>query len=244
VRPGEGLNGSDRVTLIWPDNAVKKQWLEVTVRATPKTGLASPYVFYFGNAVGETGDVPGNAEVLVNDALRILSNLRLAVDITNPFDIDRDGNVLVNDALVALGNLVAGAQALQWIDLSGLAPAGSVLTSQSPLIHEALATPVATPLLAVTNKNAEASSRSLSTTIDGRGNLAIEISGDVIGPCRLQSTDALGTAPWTNMDFQASVTSENTRRWVLPIEAGTHQRFYRVMSILPTTSGNKLATGL
>ncbi|MDP6637593.1 MAG: lamin tail domain-containing protein, partial [Phycisphaerae bacterium] len=54
VRPGEGVGGSDRVTLVWPDGAIANQWVEVTVLATADTGLAAADVFYFGNAVGET----------------------------------------------------------------------------------------------------------------------------------------------------------------------------------------------
>ena len=30
MRAGAGLNGSDRITLIWADGVIKKQWLQVT----------------------------------------------------------------------------------------------------------------------------------------------------------------------------------------------------------------------
>ncbi|HZN69103.1 MAG TPA: right-handed parallel beta-helix repeat-containing protein, partial [Tepidisphaeraceae bacterium] len=39
VRPGAGFSGTDRVTLVLPDGAVRNTWLRVTVRATPNTGL-------------------------------------------------------------------------------------------------------------------------------------------------------------------------------------------------------------
>ncbi|MCK4276210.1 MAG: right-handed parallel beta-helix repeat-containing protein, partial [Phycisphaerae bacterium] len=55
VRAGAGAGGSDRITIIWADNAIEKQWLQVTVLATANTGLATNDVFYFGNAIGETG---------------------------------------------------------------------------------------------------------------------------------------------------------------------------------------------
>ncbi len=48
-RAGEGVDGSDRVTIIWADGTIQKQWLQVTVLATANTGLAEPDVFYFGN---------------------------------------------------------------------------------------------------------------------------------------------------------------------------------------------------
>ena len=54
VRYGAGVGGADRVTLIWPDNAIEKRWLQVTVQATATTGLAANDVFYFGNAIGDS----------------------------------------------------------------------------------------------------------------------------------------------------------------------------------------------
>jgi len=54
VRPGEGVNGKDRVTIIWADGAIQNQWLRVTVLPTAETGLASEDVFLYGNAVGDT----------------------------------------------------------------------------------------------------------------------------------------------------------------------------------------------
>ena len=42
VRAGAGVNGSDRVTLLWPDNAIQKQWLQITVKADAVTGLVGP----------------------------------------------------------------------------------------------------------------------------------------------------------------------------------------------------------
>ena len=61
VRPVDGL---DRVTLIWADDAIRNQWVEVTVRATANTGLAVDDVFYFANLVG---DCDGNGEVGSSD---------------------------------------------------------------------------------------------------------------------------------------------------------------------------------
>ena len=59
VPPGAGLDGADRVTLIWADGAIRNRWLQVTLRATEVTGLAATDVFYVGNAVGESGNAPG-----------------------------------------------------------------------------------------------------------------------------------------------------------------------------------------
>ena len=56
VRAGAGLDGADRVTLIWADGVIRNCWLQVTVLATDATGLAENEVFYVGNAVGESGN--------------------------------------------------------------------------------------------------------------------------------------------------------------------------------------------
>src|SRR5205823_4948721 len=63
VFPGAGTNGSDRVVIIWADNAIQKQWLQVTVLATSITGIPANDVFYFGNAISETSNSPANAAV-------------------------------------------------------------------------------------------------------------------------------------------------------------------------------------
>ena len=36
------VNGIERVTIIWADNAIENEWLQVTVKATADTGLRSP----------------------------------------------------------------------------------------------------------------------------------------------------------------------------------------------------------
>ena len=69
VSPGMGVGGSDRVTIIWPDGAIKNQWLQVVVRANENTGLLDDDVFYFGNAVGESGNAAGNAIVNATDEI-------------------------------------------------------------------------------------------------------------------------------------------------------------------------------
>jgi hypothetical protein len=94
--------------LIWPDGAIRNQWLQVTVLADAVTGLAAADVFYFGNAVGETGDVPGDTLVDRWDAAAVAANPRGPDDpapITDPYDFNRDG--LVDAADVALAETYA-----------------------------------------------------------------------------------------------------------------------------------------
>ncbi|MBW7992876.1 MAG: hypothetical protein FVQ84_23075 [Planctomycetes bacterium] len=44
-------SGMDRVTLIWSDNAIQNQWLQITVLPNINTGLSLADVFYFGNDI-------------------------------------------------------------------------------------------------------------------------------------------------------------------------------------------------
>jgi len=64
VRAGAGVVGSDRVTLIWADNAIENRWIEVTVKAGGNTGLAADDVFYFASSIG---DCNGDGVVDIND---------------------------------------------------------------------------------------------------------------------------------------------------------------------------------
>ena len=93
VRQGEGANGSDRVTITWKDGAIRDQWLRVTVRATAATGLAAEDVFYFGNAIGDTGDSAADAQVTTADLAAVRTHGRQPCAIEDPCDIDRDGQV-------------------------------------------------------------------------------------------------------------------------------------------------------
>ena len=92
VRPGAGIGGTDRVTLVWPDGAIRNSWLELTVRATPRTGLATAQVLYFGNLVG---DVAGNSSRV--DAADLVAvrraGPRTAAGVGDPFDVNRDGRI-------------------------------------------------------------------------------------------------------------------------------------------------------
>ncbi|MEN6450965.1 MAG: FG-GAP-like repeat-containing protein [Thermoguttaceae bacterium] len=110
-------NGSIRVTLIWADNAIQKEWLQVKVLATAGTDLAAPDVFYFGNAVGESGDSTGNAWVNATDAVAVGSHIQVSprVGVTNRYDYNRDGRVNATDAVLVGGNVAIGPNALQLV---------------------------------------------------------------------------------------------------------------------------------
>lgn len=99
VRP---IAGSNRVTVAWADGAITNAWLQVTVLANAATGLAAPDVFYFGNLVGETGDDPSALAVTAADLAAIAANNGAPVDVTDPYDINRDGAVGDSDHGLAL----------------------------------------------------------------------------------------------------------------------------------------------
>ena len=124
VRNGEGDGGSDRVTIIWTDGQIRNQWLQVTVKATDNTGLADEDVFYFGNAIGETGDSPGDAEAIANtevnflDILEALDHLIPSTEtatLENRFDFNRDQRVNMIDLVIARDSATDSATALQLI---------------------------------------------------------------------------------------------------------------------------------
>jgi hypothetical protein len=230
LRRAAGVNQSDRLVLIWPDNAIEKEWLQVTMLANLRTGLNRPYVFYFGNAIGETGDVPGKADVLVNDALRILSNLATGVQISNPFDIDRDGKVLVNDALATLNNLVAGSPALQWIDLTGFSPSSFDNTLPQALSGEVrIASMLPGGSIDPGGAIPQPDELPLRITLDELNHLVLEVPRLPGVSHRLEATTAIGSQPWLQLDLPAGNAMNKADRWILPIDPESLQRFFRVV---------------
>ncbi len=103
VSQNVGVAGSDRVTIIWPDDEIQDEWLQVTIKPTVDTGLTHADVFYFGNAMGESGDSPAHALVNAFDRAGPRDNAGSAT-IVNRFDYDRDGNADGADISIARDN--------------------------------------------------------------------------------------------------------------------------------------------
>lgn len=97
VRPGEGTNGSDRITLTWPDGSITARWLRVTTRATAATGLASDDVFLFGNL---PADASGNGLVNIGDLAVLALEFGSVGDEILLSDFNRDGIVNIGDLSV------------------------------------------------------------------------------------------------------------------------------------------------
>ena len=123
VRLGAGVSGSARVEIVWPDGAIQKQWLQVTVKATPNTGLTTADVFYFGNAVGESGNTAADAIVDAVDAQGAQNNPLNPAPITSIYDFNRDGLVSAADATVATNNATTAGTALKLIATPALVAA-------------------------------------------------------------------------------------------------------------------------
>ncbi|MBN2474574.1 MAG: hypothetical protein JXB62_08195 [Pirellulales bacterium] len=118
IQPHAGVAGSDRVTIVWPDNAIQNQWLQATVLATADTGLAEHDVFYFGNAVAEAGNTATDAKVNATDMLLARNNPRTFLDpatIDFPYDYNRDARVDATDMLLARNNQTHFLNALRLI---------------------------------------------------------------------------------------------------------------------------------
>ena len=103
---GDGSDASSltRITLIWPDGVIDNTWLQVTVRATAATGLGEDDVFYFGNAVGESGNSTTDAQVNAHDMAatrRHYGTLTGPGAVASPLDINRDSQIDDRDTRVS-----------------------------------------------------------------------------------------------------------------------------------------------
>jgi hypothetical protein len=133
LRAGAGTGGADRYTLIWPNSAIQKTWLQITVLANFSTNLAASDVFYFGNALGDVGNTSANAIVTSADESLIRLNFTTGfgtVPVTSPYDIDKNRFVQTSDAALSRANQTTAFTALRLF----VAPAAS-----SPLASSHLA---------------------------------------------------------------------------------------------------------
>ena len=141
IAPGEGTGGSDRITLIWPDNLIGKQWLQVTFLASESTGLLADDVFYFGNAVGETGNSAADAKVNAFDMLGVRDHQR---NFLNPapldfaYDFDRNARVGAADMLIARNNATHFLNALRLITVPNGKAAEHPVIRQEVSAHDSI----------------------------------------------------------------------------------------------------------
>jgi len=161
VRTGEGEGGSDRVTLLWADNAIQKQWLQVTVLSDANggsLGLAENDVFYFGNSIGETGNSPSNTFVDGTDFVGVRDNPHNFLDrapVTDAYDINRDSFVDGTDLVLVRDNNTNFLNCLKLIGVpaaTGGAESMLVLSLASEPMVMTASSPEPTPALAEEGK--------------------------------------------------------------------------------------------
>jgi len=107
-----GNDGDTFADIVWANNAIQEQWLQVTVLADANTHLASNSVFYFGNEIGATGAstaMTPNGEVLrvtASDVVATQNNVSLlqSVPISDVYDYNRDGKVTAADIVLCQNN--------------------------------------------------------------------------------------------------------------------------------------------
>ena len=124
LRRGKGAGASDRVSLAWSDGVIRNTWLQVTVKANERTGLAAPDVFYFGNLVGETGDRGTPLRVTAADFTQFRAQMSVTrpSDKTSRFDFNRDDRVRVTDLALLRAQLGRSLVTLTAPPVEGAAP--------------------------------------------------------------------------------------------------------------------------
>ncbi len=112
-----GPNGDTFADIIWGDNTIQNEWLQVRVLANSDTRLSSTDVFYYGNAIGSTGTSPSSAQVTAADVSATQAAIGPAVvGITNLYDFNRDGRVTAADKTI-VQDAVASSSVLQLISI-------------------------------------------------------------------------------------------------------------------------------
>lgn len=101
VRAGEGVNGSDRIEILFADATITNEWLQVTMKADASTGLTVPDVFYFGNLVGGTGQHVNIAIVNTTDISIAKQAVNSPATITSIADFNRNGIINITDVSIA-----------------------------------------------------------------------------------------------------------------------------------------------
>jgi hypothetical protein len=101
------------------------------MHAQPHLNLAADDVFYFGNAIGETGNSPTDTAVDTADELRARGHATTPgnASITNAYDFNRDKQVDIQDQLIARANR-SGLSPLQLITLPSAASATAVMVTE------------------------------------------------------------------------------------------------------------------
>jgi hypothetical protein len=167
VRPGAGVNGLDRLELIWPDKAIRNTWLQVIMKGNDvtggndtNTGLGSSLIFYFGHSLADTGsDSATLASVDMNDELGVRGHyvqLFKNIPITNLYDFDRDGTVSAIDELAARNNYTKLLTVLHYLNLASPPASPQGDPAASPAAAMPLTSTAASPVASLTGSITQA----------------------------------------------------------------------------------------
>ncbi len=136
-----GSNGSKRVKIEFPDNAIRNTWLRVTMLANANTGLAANDVFYFGNAVGDmnVGNTGSPITVQMNqeDVSALRGNLSLGANsaaVSNIYDLNKDGRVNAID--LSLATQSRSTRSIRFFTAPATLRLAIIPTSSVPFITE------------------------------------------------------------------------------------------------------------
>jgi hypothetical protein len=114
------------VTVTWASGVIRRQWLQVTTKATAATGLLQSDVFYFGNSVGEIFNSTTDTRVNALDISFVRLNMTNNAVISSRFDCNRDRSVNSADINAVRLNLTIGSAFLQLISTPSAAPVGPI----------------------------------------------------------------------------------------------------------------------
>jgi hypothetical protein len=127
---GAGVDGSVRLELVWDDNVIQNAWVQVTLKANENTGLAADDVFYFGNAIGDTGNSSTDVVVDTADMGGAQNNHTATASITNLYDFNRDKVVDATDEMIVQNNY-SGLSPLLLISVPGAPGSGVSLENEA-----------------------------------------------------------------------------------------------------------------
>jgi hypothetical protein len=150
VRPGEGVGGSDRVTLTWDTSSgavFDTTWLRVT--AGTSLGMNEPDVFYFGSAPGE-GSGGSDASVDGSDEIGARNNAHVFGDLApvdDAWDYNKDGLVDGTDQIFARNNQTGFADRLELFSAPLVAPVAAGLVASDDNTTNSIAAPTAAALV-------------------------------------------------------------------------------------------------
>jgi hypothetical protein len=136
TRWGDGVDSSARVTLIWPDNVIEKQWLYVKLLPTENVNTLEEDKFFFGNAIGDTGNSAFETWVNATDISAVRANPHgffNPAPIDSPYDFNRDRFVNATEVSIIRANPTGFFSDLNLINLTGFGdePLGDVLSASA-----------------------------------------------------------------------------------------------------------------